>query len=195
MGLLQKLKSALGLGGAGSSEGDRSGNVDVTVEREPSTADEDAVKGTETASSGDGATPESGGDGGDEPSADGSETLADDSEADDASGDETDSAAEEPEADSVIEEAEAAETADTDESTEEAEAADTDESAETADTAGSTDPVTELKGIGPAYGDRLAGAGVETVGELAGADPSELADRIDLGESRVTGWIDQANDY
>ena len=50
MGLLQKLKSALGLDGTGSSESGRSGDVDVTIEREPSTEDEDAVKGTETSS-------------------------------------------------------------------------------------------------------------------------------------------------
>ena len=190
MGLLQKLKSALGLDGTGSSETGRSGDVDVTVEREPSTADEDAVKGTETASSGDepAATSEPDDAGRDEPSADEFETLADD--ADTVSEPETDSAAGETEADDTAErdsaagETEADDTAETDESDE-----------ETADTAGSTDPVTELKGIGPAYGDRLADAGIETVGELAGADAAELADRIELGESRVAGWIDQANDY
>jgi len=49
MGLLEKLKSALGLDGARSSEATPSGDVDVTVERKPSTEQEDAVKGTETA--------------------------------------------------------------------------------------------------------------------------------------------------
>lgn len=150
MGLLQKLKSVLGLDGTGSSESGRSGDVDVTVEREPATEDEDAVKGTETAGSGEpGASEtdptESAGAESEAPSAEEFETLAEETEAD--------------------------------------------------DTAGSPDPVTELNGIGPAYGDRLAGAGVETVGELARADAADLADRIDLGESRVAGWIEQASDY
>ena len=50
MGLLQKLKSALGLDASGSpSAGTNTPqDVDVTVEREPSTESEDAVKGTET---------------------------------------------------------------------------------------------------------------------------------------------------
>ena len=49
MGLLQILKSVFGLNGAEPSRS-QSGDVDVTVEREPSTDDEDAVKGTDTAS-------------------------------------------------------------------------------------------------------------------------------------------------
>ena len=155
MGLLQKLKSALGLDGTGSSESGRSGDVDVTVEREPSTEDEDAVKGTETASSGEPETPEPDDGGSEGPSAEEFEPLADES-------------------DPVA-------TEDADDAELEVE--------------GSTDPVTELNGIGPAYGDRLAGAGVETVGELAAADAATLADRIDLGESRVAGWVEQANEY
>ncbi|WP_324661617.1 helix-hairpin-helix domain-containing protein [Haloarcula sediminis] len=182
MGLLQKLKSALGLDGTGSSEPGRSGDVDVTVEREPSTEDEDAVKGTETASSG-GSTDEptvsesddaeNGG-----PSAEEFETLADETDADESATSETD--ADEAAADTGVDGIEEAELD-----------ADTDDT----DTEGSTDPVTELTGIGPAYGDRLADAGIDTVGELAGADAADLADRIDLGESRVSGWIEQANEY
>jgi len=159
MGLLQKLKSALGLDG---SESRRSGDVDVTVERGPSTEDEDAVKGTETASSGaesESAAPSGSDDtGSGDPAADEFETLAEEADEDDG-------------------------------------AADDEPAAETGQAAGSTDAVTELNGIGPAYGDRLADAGIETVGELAGADAADLADRIDLGESRVAGWIAQANDY
>jgi polyhydroxyalkanoate synthase len=62
--LLQKIKSIFGLSGAGretetgpSSDGDDA--TSVTVEREPDTASEDAVKGTETEEDGD--------DGADEP--------------------------------------------------------------------------------------------------------------------------------
>ena len=179
MGLLQKLKSVLGLNGTGSPESGRSGDVDVTVEREPSTEDEDAVKGTETASSGAAVEPEgteaavdSADTESDGPSADEFETLADTDEADAAPDTETESA--------------------------EAEATGADDGAGTepvVESEGSTDPVTELNGIGPAYGDRLAGAGIETVGELAVADAAELAEEIELGESRVTGWIEQASDY
>ncbi|MFD1563697.1 DUF4332 domain-containing protein [Haloarchaeobius amylolyticus] len=52
--------------------------------------------------------------------------------------------------------------------------------------------VTEIKGIGPAYADRLAGAGVETVAELAASDAAELADQTDISEKRIQGWIDRA---
>jgi len=215
MGLLQKLKSALGLNGSGSSESGRTGDVDVTVEREPSTEDEDAVKGTETASSG--AEPDdsaaSGAAEGEsaDPSADEFGTLAEqDSEADETAEAETaDADAEAETADAETETADAdaeAETADADaeaetepESDEETEPESDDETAaaepDAAAAEGSTDPVTELNGIGPAYGDRLAGAGIETVGELAGADAAELADQIELGESRVSGWVEQANEY
>ncbi|WP_226040508.1 DUF4332 domain-containing protein [Natrinema sp. DC36] len=54
------------------------------------------------------------------------------------------------------------------------------------------EPVVEIKGIGPAYADRLAGAGVDTVGELAAADAAELAEQTDISETRIQGWIDRA---
>ena len=56
MGLIDRIKSALGLGTSGSAATadagghSGSGEVDVTVEHEPATASEDAVKGTDTAS-------------------------------------------------------------------------------------------------------------------------------------------------
>lgn len=61
MGLLQKLKSALGLDASGSPSAGTSTpqDVDVTVEREPSTESEDAVKGTETSGEPSEGTPES----------------------------------------------------------------------------------------------------------------------------------------
>ncbi|WP_262176069.1 helix-hairpin-helix domain-containing protein [Haloarcula laminariae] len=218
MGLLQKLKSALGLDETGSSESGRSGDVDVTVEREPSTEDEDAVKGTETASSGE-STGEPDGPGtngaesGDssveeaEVSAGEPDTAAasasdaaddanadtvDDTEADTVDDTDADTEADDADADTEPDDT-AADTADDDTDTDTA--ADDSDADAPADTAGSTDPVTELNGIGPAYGDRLAGAGIDTVGELADADAADLADRIELGESRVAGWIEQANSY
>lgn len=153
MGLLQKLKSALGFDGTEStaSAGPRErGDVDVTVEREPSTESEDAVKGTETATTADTSTAEP-----DE------ETEPEIEEA-------------EPETD--------AESEDDGESVEEA-------------VSGSPDPVTEIKGIGPAYAERLSVLGIETVGELAAADAAEIAAETDLSESRVSGWIERATEY
>lgn len=54
------------------------------------------------------------------------------------------------------------------------------------------EPVDAIKGIGSAYAERLADAGVETVAELAEADPVELAAATDLGSGRVGKWVDRA---
>ena len=143
MGILQKLKSALGLDGA-SSDTNRSGDVDVTVEREPSTADEDADKGTDTSTS----------------------SAASAADTDDAGAPST--------------------------SDEVNEATDVEEAT---DIEGSTDPVTELNGIGPAYAERLSGQDIETVGELAVADPDAVAAETDLGATRVANWVEQAREY
>jgi predicted flap endonuclease-1-like 5' DNA nuclease len=67
---------------------------------------------------------------------------------------------------------------------------DTDTDADTDDT---SDPVEVIRGIGPAYGERLAGIGIETVAQLAAADPEELGARIDVSPSRVTRWVERAN--
>lgn len=53
-------------------------------------------------------------------------------------------------------------------------------------------PVQSISGIGPAYAEQLSSAGVETVGELAAADPAELAEATGLGEARVSSWVEQA---
>lgn len=60
---------------------------------------------------------------------------------------------------------------------------------------GSTAPVTDIKGIGPAYADRLADIGIKTVGELAVADAADIAADTDLSESRVSGWVERAEDF
>ena len=49
-----------------------------------------------------------------------------------------------------------------------------------------------LKGIGPSYSEALSEAGIETVGDLADADPSDLADDIGVSESRVEQWAERA---
>ncbi|WP_276271310.1 helix-hairpin-helix domain-containing protein [Haloarcula litorea] len=162
MGLLEKLKSALGLDGTESASDGSAGDVDVTVEREPSTDDEDAVKGTDTA------TDES----------DGEATAADDTSED-------------------VGEADAgeAEPVPTDDADIDAETDAEPDIPEAEPDEGSDDPVTEIKGIGPAYAKRLQGIGIDTVGDLAGADAGEIASETDLSESRVSGWIEQAETY
>lgn len=62
-----------------------------------------------------------------------------------------------------------------------------------ADTEGAED-VEIIKGVGPAYAERLRDAGVETVDDLASADAEELAERIDLSPKRVQRWIDRASE-
>ncbi|ELY61150.1 DUF4332 domain-containing protein [Natronolimnohabitans innermongolicus] len=54
------------------------------------------------------------------------------------------------------------------------------------------EPVDSIKGIGPAYADRLTAAGVETVADLAAADAADLAEQTDVSEKRIQGWIDRA---
>jgi predicted flap endonuclease-1-like 5' DNA nuclease len=54
--------------------------------------------------------------------------------------------------------------------------------------------VGEIRGIGPAYGERLADAGVHTVSDLAAADPAELSAATGIAEGRIEGWIDRATD-
>lgn len=87
-----------------------------------------------------------------------------------------------------------------DEATEPAEAAGPteDDAAPEAEKAGdaetaSGEPVDSIKGIGPAYADRLAAAGVETVSDLAVADADELAEQTDISATRIQGWIDRAS--
>lgn len=54
--------------------------------------------------------------------------------------------------------------------------------------------VETIKGIGPAYAGRLEPVGIETVGELAAADATAVAEEIDVSESRVGDWIERARD-
>lgn len=58
---------------------------------------------------------------------------------------------------------------------------------------GSSGPdVDDIKGIGPAYAQTLADVGVETVDDLADADPEEIADRTGLSTKRISRWIERA---
>jgi len=55
-----------------------------------------------------------------------------------------------------------------------------------------SDPVQEIKGIGPAYADRLGTVGIETIADLADADPEALAAETDISDTRVTEWVKRA---
>lgn len=60
--------------------------------------------------------------------------------------------------------------------------------------AADAESVKVIKGIGPAYAERLSNEDVESVADLAAADAAELAAAIDLSEKRVGGWIERARD-
>ena len=63
-----------------------------------------------------------------------------------------------------------------------------------ADAGQAADELTFLSGIGSAYAERLRTAGVESIADLAAADPAHLAGVVDVGVERVRGWIEQARD-
>jgi len=50
----------------------------------------------------------------------------------------------------------------------------------------------KIKGIGPTYSQRLASAGVESVADLAAADPETLAAETGISETRLSNWIERA---
>jgi polyhydroxyalkanoate synthase len=54
--------------------------------------------------------------------------------------------------------------------------------------------VRSIDGVGPAYADRLAAAGITGVDDLADADPPTLAAETGIGETRVRRWIEAARD-
>lgn len=55
-------------------------------------------------------------------------------------------------------------------------------------------PVTEIDGIGPARRETLAAAGIETVKDLAEADPKRLAEQTETSETRVRTWVNRAQE-
>jgi len=185
MGLLSKLKSMLGLE---SSERAPGSGVDVTVEREP---------GDDTDAPADDHGDESPGD---EPAAAGTDAAAStESLVDEAGTDDPDRAAEPAEAagsaagEAVEDDEYVATDADVGAETEEESAAESDGD-EDAAAEPEPDDLTEIKGVGPAYADRLHDAGVTTFAALADADPDELAAATDLSPKRVGRWIDRAGD-
>jgi predicted flap endonuclease-1-like 5' DNA nuclease len=55
--------------------------------------------------------------------------------------------------------------------------------------------VQEIKGIGPAYGERLIEAGVVAVSDLVDADPERLTEQTGISDSRIREWIDRAREF
>ncbi|MFB6220400.1 MAG: helix-hairpin-helix domain-containing protein [Halolamina sp.] len=165
--ILRKIKQLLGMGSAGGDE--RRSERDVVVQ-ESSSGDaetEAAVKGVDE-------------EGGESPGA---------GEVDEPVAAATDAGAS---TESLVDEEETTEHPES--RAEPAEAAGQAPSGETGDTEGGT-PVDEIKGIGPAYSERLEEVGVHNVAELAAADPAELAERITVSEKTVAKWVDRAAEH
>ncbi|MFB6110987.1 MAG: helix-hairpin-helix domain-containing protein [Halobacteriaceae archaeon] len=55
-------------------------------------------------------------------------------------------------------------------------------------------PVTDIEGIGPTYGARLASAGIDDVAALAAANPRTIAERTDIAEARLERWVRRARE-
>lgn len=197
--VLGKLKEILGIGE--SSGGEAREDTEVTVERETSSADDTGIVGGGPADE----TVDT--DIGDEESTDDEdvETIGDE-DAGTVGDEEAEPAVESGEDDgdgSAAEPTDAA--ASTGSMTEEP----TDEPAGAAEPAEATGPesddvsvsdeddesVDQINGIGSAYSDRLAEAGIETVAQLAAADPAEIAEQTSVGESRAQTWIDRAKEF
>jgi len=184
MGILDTLLSLLGLGNS-SSDDDRR-ETTVSVEREANTGTEAAVKGTDDADAASAAgtdaaaSTESLVDGMEEPAEPAEAVGTGDAETELGTTDAESEGETTGEHDAVdIEDAEESGTAEADT---EAEPDATPESVEV------------IKGIGPAYAERLSNAGVDSVADLAAADVSELAAAVDLSETRVGRWIERAQE-
>lgn len=50
--------------------------------------------------------------------------------------------------------------------------------------------VTEINGIGETYGQRLRNAGIESLADLAAAEPFEVADAANVSRDRATNWLE-----
>jgi predicted flap endonuclease-1-like 5' DNA nuclease len=56
-------------------------------------------------------------------------------------------------------------------------------------------PVSDISGIGPAYSDRLESIGIESVGQLAEAEPDDIASQTDISIGRISNWIERARNF
>jgi hypothetical protein len=163
MGLISTIKSMLGIGGSRDRSRDGSGGTDVTVEREPDASSERAVKESDSA-------------------------ATDTDTAEDAGGrtDDTSDGSE------LTFENDPGETLDDGPADDDTASVDAGGDDAPDHEPGDGEPVEEIKGIGPAYAERLGDAGVHTVSDLAGADAGDLDEATGIGENRLQNWIDRA---
>ena len=219
MALLSKLKSMLGIGGGSD---DPEAETTVTVEHEPDepagddpAAAPEAEPVIEDEPTDDTAEePEPDADEGSEaePAVDSDNTDAEpELTADTEPGFDVDDPEPDADADETEPEPEAATDDDSDESVAEDDEGDADEPTDTeadevepTDTADDTDeptdaaddysdePLDSIKGIGPAYSERLHAAGVTSIAELAEGDAEEIGEAISVSPKTVSNWIDRA---
>jgi len=57
------------------------------------------------------------------------------------------------------------------------------------------DDLTEVKGVGPVYAQRLVDAGITSFGMLANADAAAVAGAANVSESQAESWIGQAANH
>jgi len=55
-----------------------------------------------------------------------------------------------------------------------------------------TEPVENIKGIGPTYSDRLESSGLGTVAALADSDAETVAEAAQTSEGRASEWVKRA---
>ena len=189
MALLSKLKSLFGIGGG--ADDDRRTETTVTVEHDPDAVTDDEVdEPADTAESTTEPEPEP---------VDGDATADDTAHKEPAaeqSDDEATATTDEPTADAVTDESGSAVAVDD----AEVESADNTESAATAESEADTDdgdgysdaPLDSIKGIGPAYSERLHDAGITSIAELAESDAETVGDAINVSPKTVNNWIDRA---
>ncbi|WP_281194828.1 helix-hairpin-helix domain-containing protein [Halorubrum sp. F4] len=186
MALLRKIKEKLGFGSDSSDGG--SGETTVTVERDAeeggSEPTDDEESGVETTASTEAAVEPDESDEGDEGDDAAAETDAEPADEDERA-----------DADDDGVEANGTEADETEAEAVEADAAEDAEPVEDDAAEPDGEPVDSLKGIGPAYGERLGKIGIETVEELAAADPAEVAEGASIGEKRAVKWIDRAKEF
>ena len=188
--LLDRIKAALGISksreqserrpprsGSETAAEVESGGTTVTVEREPSTDSEDAVKGTDTAVEA----------GSDEPM--GTAESASDVEPSGSPAEPSDKTGQEPEA---IATEDGSDETETEPAPDVSETNGSSGETEANESPGTDEPTDVIKGIGSTYADRLADAGVETVADLAARDAGALAEETDISEKRLGTWIERA---
>lgn len=69
----------------------------------------------------------------------------------------------------------------------------TEEETEDVDSDGS-EPVSNVSGVGDVYATRLEEAGIETREQLAGANATDLSEKVDISEGRLKTLIENAAD-